>query len=344
MSRKRARVDPAVAALLPGLEVVDCVQVAALWSSYGHIYRVTVRKDDGNVSMILKHIHPPHTEHASLSHARKLLSYSVERSFYDRFAPRLPATVAVAKRHPTSAPGTLLLDDLSPSFPRGVYGNLNLEDTRTALLWLAGFHATFWGEQGSVLPPVADMPIRDDDSHTGVWQQGTYWYLDTRREELAQVEEDGEGGFVLPWVEKVNDALSAERTSGRCTLLHGDVKGENIIFAPDGRVAFYDFQYVGSGSPALDVVSLLGTSVQGRLLHGHGESELLRIYFDALAQNLPDNVHYPWKAFATAMELAIVDWCRFMAGWGFWGNDRWVLRRAREIVQGWNDGGFDAAA
>ncbi|KZV98018.1 hypothetical protein EXIGLDRAFT_832467 [Exidia glandulosa HHB12029] len=328
MSPRRACVDLDVAALLPSLDVADCAHVAALWSSYGHIYRVTIRKEDGDVSMILKHIYPPHSEHASLSHARKLLSYSVERYFYDHFAPRLPATVAVAKRHPTSAPGTLLLDDLSPTFPRSVDdGNLDLDDTRTALLWLASFHATFWGEQGSIPPPVAGMSTSDDHNH-----------------ELAQVKEDGEGGFVLPWVEKINEALSTERKSGRSSLLHGDVKSENIIFAPDGRVAFYDFQYVGSGSPAVDVVCLLAKSVQVGLLEGEGESELLRFYFDALSRNLPDRVHYPWKAFARAVDLAIVDWCRFMAGWGFWGNDRWVLRRARGIVKGWNDGGFDAAA
>ena len=34
-----------------------------------------------------------------------------------------------------------------------------------------------------------------------------------------------------------------------------------------------------------------------------------------------------------AWELSILDWYRFMAGWGFWGNDGWVERRARGIVE-----------
>jgi hypothetical protein len=40
-----------------------------------------------------------------------------------------------------------------------------------ALSWLAAFHAFFWGR------PRPD----------GLWQQGTFWHLDTRQEELENV-------------------------------------------------------------------------------------------------------------------------------------------------------------
>ncbi|EJD52658.1 hypothetical protein AURDEDRAFT_142561 [Auricularia subglabra TFB-10046 SS5] len=178
-------------------------------------------------------------------------------------------------------------------------------------------------------------------SARGVWEQGTYWYLDTRREELAEIDEDGENSFVLPWVEKINRALATERASGRTTLLHGDAKGENILFSPDGACTFVDFQYVGSGPPTLDLVYFLGTSIDERLLRADGEQTLLRQYFDAL-QSLRKgmSVDYSYDQFLRQWDLAVVDWYRFMAGWGFWGNDRWISRRAREIVQRWERVGF----
>ena len=41
---------------------------------------------------------------------------------------------------------------------------------------------------------------------------------------------------------------------------------------------------------------------------------------------------YDFAALWRHWELSILDWYRFMAGWGFWGNDRWVEKRAKEIV------------
>lgn len=341
----RKAVDTVVSALLPrGLELLSSTQIAVLWSSYGHIYRLAVRQDGEERSMVLKHISPPHTIHASLSHARKLISYAVERYFYQHLAALLPGSVAVAKSHPTIAPGTLLLDDLEINFPRPAYGSLGADATSAVLHWLAGFHATFWGQTGHIPPPLDGQSMDSNVSAQGVWEQGTYWYLDTRREELAEIDESGESGFVLPWVEKINGALAAERASGRTTLLHGDAKGENIHFSRHGACAFVDFQYVGSGPPTLDLMYFIGTSIEERLLRGDGEQTLLRQYFDALRGNLglhPGSVdEYSYEHFLRQWDLAIVDWYRFMAGWGFWGNDRWIARRAREIVQRWERDGF----
>jgi hypothetical protein len=38
-------------------------------------------------------------------------------------------------------------------------------------------------------------------------------------------------------------------------------------------------------------------------------------------------------------ETALVDWCRFQASWGFWGNTEWLEARVRSILadQGWRN-------
>jgi len=141
----------------------------------------------------------------------------------------------------------------------------------------------------------------------------------------------------------VNDALAEERDAGRCTLLHGDAKGANIMFSATGGSAFVDFQYVGSGVPTLDLVYFLGTSIRSSLLQGNGEEELLRFYYATVTDRLRHHhptISYPWDTFMWHWELAIVDWQRFMAGWGCWGNDVWVERRTRSVVSRWSSQGF----
>lgn len=48
--------------------------------------------------------------------------------------------------------------------------------------------------------------------------------------------------------------------------------------------------------------------------------------------NAGNGIEYDFAALWRHWELSILDWYQFMAGWGFWGNDRWVERRAKEIV------------
>lgn len=158
---------------------------------------------------------------------------------------------------------------------------------------------------------------------------------------------------------QVNNAINREiKQYG--TLVHRDVKGENIAFNRDPfsrrrgkgsaqsenkdsvplRCALYDLQYVGLGLPTLDLVYFLGTSVESILLSPSSEKELLQTYHAALLQSIsspPGGGHpaYPFGVLWGHWELAIVDWYRFMAGWSFWGNDAWVERRAREIIGRW---------
>jgi hypothetical protein len=218
----------ALAGLLPlELRLASSNQIASLWSSYGHIHRLHVApaNDDSAdaypKTLILKSIHPPSLRGtADESHLRKLLSYEVERFFYANLASRLPAQVKVAKVYPlnpaasSTSGGDLLLEDLSPGYPHPARGSLGLEATQCVLRWLAGFHAAFWNIHLDANAPLNLVPPplqvqrgattkQLEEIGLGVWQQGTYWYLDTRRDEMASVDEDGDEGWLVPWAEKV---------------------------------------------------------------------------------------------------------------------------------------------
>ena len=153
-------------------------------------------------------------------------------------------------------------------------------------------------------------------------------------------------------LQQVNDALAKARAD-HSTLVHGDVKGANIVFSqPPYRrqastssssplqCALYDLQYVGVGLPTHDLVYFLGTSVDSSLLTPSGELSLLAFYHDCLIESIGDG-KYTKELLLQHWKLSLVDWYRFMAGWGFWGNDQWAERRAKEVVGAWDAGGWD---
>lgn len=203
----------------------------------------------------------------------------------------------------------------------------------------------------------------------GLWADGCYWHLATRQEELAQIgggwaaalkrhaaaidaalrgefgggdTDDGDGGD--------SGSCSGGRTGGSGgrkpgrrrfrTLCHGDFKSANVMFSADGRAAAaYDFQYVGFGLGAKDVAYLLVSSVDESLLSdAASERALLSHYGATLRARLralgkrEAAERYTDEIIAVHYDLAILDYCRFMAGWGFWGAADYAAARARSAL------------
>ena len=207
--------------------VDSSTRIATLWSNYGSIDRVHVTildpLDSGEkstkavkTSLILKTVAPPPIQgNADEGHLRKLLSYEAERFFYHHLAHRLPAGAKVAKFHPIDhgkddeLPVRLILEDLSTEFPNPARGSLGLDDTLVVLSWLATFHGSFWALarskeiQESLIPPPLQYKV---GQAVGVWAQGTYWYLDTRRDELESTDPT-KYSWLLKWIDKVANTI-----------------------------------------------------------------------------------------------------------------------------------------
>lgn len=324
------------AVLPPDLDVRSHTLLASLWSNYGHIYRLTL--GGAPSTLILKLIQPPPVSaSASESHLRKLLSYRVERYFYAHLSAQLPPSLArVARCYPVAAPSALLIEDLSPAFP----ASHSSSDPHIVLHWLANFHATFWGTDPPLISPSPAATAAD-----GVWPNGGYWYLATRRSEFAAISDDESNAYLVPFAERVSARLQRRENTGT-TLMHGDCKSANIVFAQTAPAcALYDFQYVGRGLGVQDVVYFLATSVARGRLRGDGERELLKVYYDevgaALLRRGVRDEAYTWEVMLCQWEWALVDWMRFMAGWGCWGNVDWVEGRAKAICKRWEEEGCD---
>ena len=70
---------------------------------------------------------------------------------------------------------------------------------------------------------------------------------------------------------------------------------------------------------------------------GEGERALLAHYQQTL--EAVSAKKYPWDLLVMHWNTALVDWLRFQASWGFWGNTEWLEARVRHILgdQEWLD-------
>jgi len=310
-------------------------KISSLWSGYGSIIRQTYLlnpKDKTRTTAILKHVSADHLagSHFDVSHERKLISYHVERFFYKNLSKNVEGA-AVAKLL-DSAPDCVIIEDLSVNYPNERYSS-STESAKIVLRWLANFHASFWQEtKQAVVPP----PSKEVSKAEGVWQQGCYWYLDTRQDEFSELSEDWKALGI-----KVDEKLKGDGYTFQ-TLNHGDAKAANIVFNSEGtECAMYDFQYVGRGYGVKDVVYFLSTSVKNI---AQNEKDLLKYYYEELVKGLSRKQNgaqlaeqYTFDIMMEHYEYALIDWLRFMKGWGMWGDSRYVENRVNEIRKklGW---------
>ena len=294
--------------------------VQPLWSGFGRVQRVLLRKADGTVrSAILKRIdlaaggaHPRGWD-GDLAHRRKRESHAVEARFYERFASRCDGACRVPALLGAFADGdvrALLLEDLDAELPARREA-LDVEGCTPCLGWLGAFHARFL-----------------DDPGAGLWPTGCYWHLATRPDELRAMP-DSPLRRAAPALDR---ALSGARFR---TLVHGDAKLANFCFDASGeRVAALDFQYVGGGCGMRDVVYFLGSALVDADCRRH-EAHLLDVYFDALRAGLAragrageaDAIEAEWRALYA---VAWADFLRFLLGWA--PGHRKVSPYARELA------------
>lgn len=275
---------------------------------------------------------------------------------------------SINEHHPDGTSTTaMILSDLKQEYPvagekRNVLSSIQVN---AALDWLSGFHGFWWARVADMdhslllLPPLEEVQHDGHDaSKKTVWLNGGYTYLATRRKEydILVEDEESEWSIALTSTTKGDDRSIAEivaafltpRSTGSApivryqTLIHGDVKSENLFTSKSGdEVAFYDFQYTGLGLGVCDLAKLFtcsvplnmlvtNTNVPHKLSMQDGEKHLLARYWTRLEH--VGEQKYNWDEFVFHWEIALVDWLRFQASWGFWGNTEWLEARVRHII------------
>ena len=312
--------------------------IQSLWSGYGKIVRCGLKYEVGTsvplvrgavgtprpTSVVVKHVHWPTSKNhprgwnTGNSHERKVKSYQVETAFYEQWAGRCNDACRVPECLALETHGDevfMVMEDLDTSGFGGRKSTVSDAEVKACLSWLAHFHATFMNEAPSNL-----------------WKVGTYWHLETRPDELAEMGDSGLKAAAGAIDQKLNE-------SPYQTVVHGDAKLANFCFADDGRVAAVDFQYVGGGCGMKDVAYLIGSCLNEDECERQ-EAALLKTYFQTLETALKDHgkevdfqaLETDWRAL---YPVAWTDFFRFLQGWspGHWKIHSYSERLAREVLE-----------
>ncbi|MDA8595624.1 ecdysteroid 22-kinase family protein [Flavobacteriaceae bacterium] len=290
--------------------------VQELWSGYGKIIRVSLTYAS-IPSAIIKHVQiPTSVNHprgwnSDIGQERKIKSYQVETNWYLNYSQksnaRLPQCYAAQQEDQEVL---LVLEDLDQAGFDLRKDSVQWEDVATVLKWLADFHASFL-----------------DQSPEGLWEEGSYWHLNTRPQELE----------VLNDLDLKNAAFTIDkklRSSRFQTLIHGDAKLANFCFSEDGSVAGVDFQYVGGGCGMKDVAYFIGSCLNEtdceRL-----EPLILDTYFEYLHLALGQVNQDLEKQWRPLYHVAWADFHRFLKGWspGHWKLNSYSERITREVIK-----------
>jgi aminoglycoside phosphotransferase len=294
-----------------------------LWSGYGKIVRCGLVGSNLE-SVVVKHVHWPDAVHhprgwnTNLSHERKVKSYQVETAFYANWAEKCDDSCRVPHCLALETHGDevfMVMEDLDASGYGERRTYVTDEELKGCISWLAHFHATYLGANPQDL-----------------WEVGTYWHLETRPEELNELD-DLKLKLAAPAIDRKLSGTPYK------TLVHGDAKLANFCFSPDGsKVAAVDFQYVGGGCGMKDLAYFLGSCLSEEACEQR-ETELLDFYFSELRSALEtrdrmldmDALEADWRAL---YPLAWTDFFRFLQGWspGHWKINSYSERLAREVL------------
>ena len=296
------------------MEVVETIQT--LWSGYGEMLRIKLQ-DSATETVVVKHIqlssgqHHPRGWNTDIGHQRKLKSYQVESNWYNHYSTqsksRLPHCFGVEQ---TEDAIFIVLEDLNSAGFSLRKSQLNWNEFSACLEWLANFHASYLGT-----------------TPNNLWSIGTYWHLDTRPQELEVLRDSA----------LKNAAKRIDEVLNHCTyktLVHGDAKLANFCFSANGKVAGYDFQYVGGGCGMKDLAYFVGSCLSESECE-RLEGKILDTYFTYLQNALPEpntELETEWRSL---YRVAWADFHRFLKGWSpdHWKINSYSERVTREVIK-----------
>eukprot|EP00466_Bigelowiella_natans_P004482 jgi/Bigna1/141931/aug1.66_g16639 len=283
--------------------------IQSLWAGYGSVKRLyllpqgdkkATAKDERTLkTLICKKIAPG--KGSGIGHARKVRSYRVEAHFYKEHAKKVIASGArvpfphkiVASKDGSSE---FLMEDLCEEFPKSA-GGLSFNETKIVLTMYS-------------LPQSSKDSKNDESSNKlSLWDQGGYWYYDTRKHELEGGTDDPDFEDIVDKAEKIDSIMK--------TLT------EQFPTVDKSECALYDFQYCGRSIGARDLAYLLISSCDDSALRR--ADELLTFYhktfdfviecLDHAGKKASSAKEYTLDVLRMHLEYSILDYLRFLAGW-----------------------------
>jgi len=148
----------------------------------------------------------------------------------------------------------LILSDLAPARQGDQLAGLGLASLVPCIDAAAGLHALLWND-----PRLDDLPWLARDNGDVIRALFPQLYAGFRERYAKRLDPEvlDLGAGIIQQL----DAYLSRQAAAR-TIVHGDLRIDNILFAPDGESCWLvDWQTLGRGSGATDLAYLVGTSI-----------------------------------------------------------------------------------
>lgn len=213
---------------------------------------------------------------------RVTFGYRSECAFYASVADRVRIPVPSCFFCAITEDATeyaLLLTDQAPAQQGDQIAGCGEQQARLAVSALAGLHGPTWCQPEWLTFPGLAMVIPDEASANGIGDAAAMSAEITIEKLGAKMTRADQ--------QTLTDAMSVVTAwvlapLGRFSLIHGDYRLDNILFAPEGgSVSVVDWQTLGVGLPARDLAYFAATSLEPELRSAL-EHDLVAEYHDAL--------------------------------------------------------------
>lgn len=205
---------------------------------------------------------------------RELLFY---RDLGDEIPVRTPRCY-YSDSDATAVRYVLLLEDLA-SF--GALGDqvraCTLEEATAAIETLARFHAWSWEHPRLTSTPWLQLGIDIvEGSLTQLYPTAWPRTIELFGDQMTPAIRDA-----IPTLGERGMLLMDRFRGGPFTIIHGDYRADNLLFAPGGEIAVLDWQSPNKSFAAYDIAYFISGSISKDTMRQHGE-RLLRAYYDRL--------------------------------------------------------------
>jgi hypothetical protein len=249
----------------------------------------------------------PALDEAAVFTSSVLRMYIREVRFFDELAAgspiRVPTCHHAAVDEATSS-FVVVMEDLGGLRPVDQVVGMGLPDAEQAVDGLARWHATWWGRaeplaEAGVTVSLADpiypavVPMVFDEG----WEKITGAGIDVPAHIRA----------VRPGFNAAIPRLLADLAEAPTTVIHGDYRADNLVFCPDGAVAAFDFQLIGTGNGAYDLAYFLTQSLSPADATAHEQALFERWRAGLAAAGVPEtDLADLWEAYRRAALFCLV--------------------------------------
>jgi aminoglycoside/choline kinase family phosphotransferase len=230
----------------------------------------------------------PALDEAAVFTSTVLSMYLREVRFFDQLAGQSPIRVP-ACHHASSDDATsafvLVMEDLGGFRMVDQTEGMRLEDAEQAVDGLARWHATWWGKADALAEAGVTLSLGDPIYPAVVPMVfGEGWEKIT----ATDIEVPAAIQGLRARFDAAVPGLLADLCRGPNTMIHGDYRADNLVFAADGSVAAFDFQLIGTGSGAYDLAYFITQSLEVEVATAHERALFDRWIAGLTAAGVPD--------------------------------------------------------